>query len=334
MLKKRLFRLLLSAAVFVLGLLWLLFYLDLKSDLVYLPASSFQNFKDRVGQKVQKSLPAINNKEPLVIDLGTVVAKINNHRKENNLSQLNENQVLQEIANLKAEEIMTNGDWLEESDKTKKLLDQKNYVYQLVGESNLFLPEFGSEVMIDEWLKKESDFFLESKYQQIGLASVAGQFKDSSGTLLVVILARPFVPTPTPTAVVISESELWQALTVYRQAHQKPALEKNEKLCLYARARANELLTRLSTISRDDSPLDNHAGFIRDTESGKAFEDTGFVGLAENLSYDPPAVNATQVIEWGWDSSAPHRESLLDQEMTHACVTGDYPIYVAILGRY
>ena len=296
------------------------------------PAISLGRLKNKVVRRVEEVLPPAE-KIPLKIDLSDILIAINEKRETKDIVLLVENEALKKAAILKAEEIIEERNWLEEEDRTKTLIEAQGYSYQVVGESDLFLPLFGEEEMIGDWLIDQADLFLEKKYQQIGLASASGEFRDFQGTLLVAVLASPWQPTPTPTLVVISEDELWQALIIYRQTHQKPDLQRNQKLCDYARFRAQELLERLKNLSEDESPLDNHAGFTRDTESGKAFEETGFRVLAENLSFDPPATNATQIIEWGWDTSTPHRESLLDKEMTYGCIAGQQPIYVAILGK-
>jgi uncharacterized protein YkwD len=84
----------------------------------------------------------------------------------------------------------------------------------------------------------------------------------------------------------------------------------------------------------DKYPLDAHAGFAADADSGYVFEITGKNYVAENLAYWPSAQAATHVIEWGWDSSTEgHREAQLSNDFTHACITGQEGFYVAIFGR-
>lgn len=138
----------------------------------------------------------------------------------------------------------------------------------------------------------------------------------------------PIPPTLTPTPVVITEEQLWQALVNYRHTHQKSEIQQSESLCVYARERANELINRLKTDPED--PLDAHAGFNRDAESGYVFEKTGFNKIGENLAYTPSLVNATEIIEWGWDTSSGHRQMQLSNDVTHACITGIHPIYVGM----
>lgn len=150
------------------------------------------------------------------------------------------------------------------------------------------------------------------------------------------------IPTPTlpkrvlptlPPSPVVTEDQLWRALLTYRQEQHRTSLVLEEPLCVYARSRVKELEERFVTLKAGDSPLDGHAGFQRDADSGVLFSQTAFPALAENLAYLPGYRTATQIIEWGWDSSAPHREAQLSDEWTHACVVGTYPFYVAIFAR-
>lgn len=134
--------------------------------------------------------------------------------------------------------------------------------------------------------------------------------------------------TPTPADISISEAELWEALTSYRNMHDKSTIEKAESLCTYARYRATELYERLQT--NPDDPLDGHAGFSRDADSGYVFEVTGYNTVGENLAYTPGYTNATQIIEWGWDTSPGHRSLQLSEDVTHGCISGVHPIYVGI----
>ena len=59
--------------------------------------------------------------------------------------------------------------------------------------------------------------------------------------------------------------------------------------------------------------------------------DLGAVLLFEtsNIRY----ATATQIIEWGWDSSTPHRNAQLSNDWTHACVSGRFPFYVGIFAH-
>lgn len=94
-----------------------------------------------------------------------------------------------------------------------------------------------------------------------------------------------------------------------------------------------ELSERLKTLDSDQEPLDAHAGFKRDADNGVLFDRTGFPAVAENLAYLPDFRTATEIIEWGWDTSTSHREAQLSNEWTHGCVVGTRPIYVGIFAR-
>jgi len=137
-----------------------------------------------------------------------------------------------------------------------------------------------------------------------------------------------------------TEDELWQALIQYRQAHGRTVQTKDEKLCTYARKRVQDHLNRYLTTDPQDYPvpekypLDAHAGFATDADSGYAFEVTGKNRLAENLAYWPSAAHANHVIEWGWDSSTEgHREAQLSNDYGFACISGRDGFYVAIFGN-
>jgi hypothetical protein len=142
---------------------------------------------------------------------------------------------------------------------------------------------------------------------------------------------------PNPTN--FTESELWQALTIYREAQKVKPLERDENLCVYARKRVEDHLSMIASIkpadypNQDKYPLDGHRGFSKDAESGFAFDVTKTTRLAENLAYYPGAKNATQIIEWGWDTSTEgHRETQLSNDWSKACLTGKQGFYVAIFG--
>lgn len=137
-------------------------------------------------------------------------------------------------------------------------------------------------------------------------------------------------PTPPPH---ISEDQLWQALLDYRQAQNRTHLVKEESLCVYARKRVEEHQARYLTLGPDDKPLDSHAGFERDAANETIFKDTNFPALAENLAYLPGYATATQIIEWGWDSSTPHRNAQLSNDWTHGCIAGRFPFYVGIFAH-
>lgn len=141
---------------------------------------------------------------------------------------------------------------------------------------------------------------------------------------------RRVSPIPAPE---VSEIDLWNALLSYRASHERTLLARDESLCAFARDRAAEHLERLKTLSSDQEPLDAHAGFKRDADSGVLFDRTGFPAVAENLAYLPDSRTATQIIEWGWDTSTSHREAQLSNEWTHGCVVGTRPFYVGIFAR-
>jgi len=293
-------------------------------NLLQLPVNRFVNN----SQVSNDQLPVT---EPLTVD--KIIEEINKKRAEDSLPEFKANTSLQTVAEEKINSIMTVQDW-NRSVSTESLIKKSGYNYYSIGEAYYFTTSEDSDQMINYWYQNAKDVLFSKSYQDIGVAISLGQFQNDFGTMIAVITGKKYVPIPTPTSVSISETDLWNALKEYRKDHKKTELQLDENLCLYARQRTQELINRLKILKSGDSPLDAHAGFERDTNSGLAFTQTGFNVLAEDLAYDPPATSGVQIVEWGWDSSTPHRESLLSDEMTHGCVTGIYPIYVAELGRH
>jgi hypothetical protein len=145
-------------------------------------------------------------------------------------------------------------------------------------------------------------------------------------------------PSSPPTY--FTEDQLWQSLVDYRHAHGKTDIIRDENVCSYARKRVNDHIEKMKNTAKeeypnpDKYPLDAHAGFSSDAESGLAFEITDKSQLAENLAYWPSAKAASHIIEWGWDTSTEgHREAQLSNTWTHACLTGNLGFYVAIYAK-
>lgn len=145
------------------------------------------------------------------------------------------------------------------------------------------------------------------------------------------------ISTPVST---FNSDELWSALSTYRQTHQRSQLELSQSLCQYAQKRVQDHLTLIESQTPatkypnpDKYPLDSHQGFSLDAQSGYAFEVTQTQRLAENLAYFPSAETATQIIEWGWDTSTEgHREAQLSNDFNRGCIWGQDGFYVAIFG--
>jgi hypothetical protein len=153
------------------------------------------------------------------------------------------------------------------------------------------------------------------------------------------VITSKTTPAPEYKPKNFSEDQMWQALVNYRTAHGKSNLNKDENLCVYARKRIEDQLSMLKSTKKDaypnpdKYPLDAHAGFERDADSGYVFEVTHKNRVAENLAYWPDAQYPHQVIEWGWDTSTEgHRETQLSNEYTDACISGKDGFYVAIFG--
>jgi len=212
------------------------------------------------------------------------------------------------------------------------LAQKYQYRYSVLASYSFFATHQSETELAELWFSDPSLPFQNPEYTHLGISFIPTTLESYSGYLITFIFAHPYIPPPTPTPVVISETSLLNALNIYRSSHQRPALSSSESLCLYARERVQEHLIRYPDHHKD--PLDSHLGFIRDTsDTNHAFELTGFSYLIENLAFTPSLVNPAQIIEWGWDSSLPHRQGQLSEDITHACISGVHPFYVAIFGR-
>ena len=200
---------------------------------------------------------------------------------------------------------------------------------------NFFFEQIRSKYIIEAALSYHREFipFLEEiiESRKIIVASNQRQFPLPSPIPAQPLPTKiPFPPPPPPT---ISEANLYNALQDYRTANGRTHLVLEENLCIYARKRVEEHIRRLETLKPDDKPLDAHAGFQRDADSGDLFKVTDMKAVAENLAYLPAYTTATQIIEWGWDTSTAHRDAQLGNDWTHVCLSGKFPFYVGIFGK-
>ncbi len=143
------------------------------------------------------------------------------------------------------------------------------------------------------------------------------------------------IPSPTPTPRTIPESELIEAINIFRRANGRSQLTRNDGLCTESQKRVQDLLQ----LARQNGKITlNHDGFEQDVKSGRATELTGKYSFGENIAAaqclrpsDQVAVNVTtgvQLVEWCFASSSGHRDDLLNPEWTDVCSVGQYPIYV------
>ncbi len=199
---------------------------------------------------------------------------------------------------------------------------------------HFFINQIKSQYIVEAALSYHQEFIpflqevLVSQRREVAASKVSRPIPSSPTPYS--ILPTPRSPTPPPT---ISEANLYNALQDYRTANGRTHLVFEENLCVYARKRVQDHLKRLETLGPDDKPLDAHAGFQRDADSGELFKITDMKAVAENLAYLPAYTTATQIIEWGWDSSTAHRDAQLSNDWTHVCLSGKYPFYVGIFGK-
>ena len=202
---------------------------------------------------------------------------------------------------------------------------------------HFFINQIKSKYILEDALSYHQKFvpFLEEiiagRRREVAAGKVSRPFPPPLTPYSLLPTSTPLPPTPPPT---ISEDELYSALQDYRTANGRTHLVFEENLCVYARKRVDEHLNRLETLGPDDKPLDAHAGFQRDADSGELFKVTDMKAVAENLAYLPAYTTATQIVEWGWDTSTTHRNAQLSNDWTHVCLSGKYPFYVGIFGHH
>ena len=213
----------------------------------------------------------------------------------------------------------------------------------------VFMPAVAGSVIFSALFSKLQNTALaqipEKAQEQFEPTVTAAPLQQTVKELLETAIAHPPTLAPTPSKnqsrkvssptppLQVTEEQLWNALVLYRQEQNRTPLVLEESLCAYSRSRVKELEQRATALRAGESPLDAHAGFQRDADSGALFSQTGFPALAENLAYLPGYKSATQIIEWGWDSSSAHRAAQLGNEWTHACVVGTYPFYAALFAH-
>lgn len=119
-------------------------------------------------------------------------------------------------------------------------------------------------------------------------------------------------PKPKPTTnyklqTTNSETELFEALNIYRQKNGQPALYPDSKLQSYAKQRSDYFLN----IGR----IDNHDGF-NNLLKNDGFNKLGFMELAENSSFGYN-LSATELIENIFTKSDYHNKNMLNPIYTH-----------------
>jgi len=201
------------------------------------------------------------------------------------------------------------------------------------------------------WRENPQQFatLIDTSYTEVGTFSEQITYEGEKVWLTILVLAQPETTKVVPTqkkvqqytpAPEISDSDIVQALNLYRSDHQVHQLVVDNNLCTYAEKRVQDLIAF--------GGLDNHQGFKADfanneqiPESIKAYSG-GAIG--ENLASQYcingttnqkfTATTATALIEWCFDSSVKgHREAQLNTRYNAVCSRHGQNMYVIIFGE-
>lgn len=169
----------------------------------------------------------------------------------------------------------------------------------------------------------------------VGIATRSATFQKTKGVLAVWLLS-PALPKQVLATVPISNesqpqesvtvptytgAELWEAVQLYRRAHDLPEFQQANELCTVASIRLNELL--------ELGKLDNHEGF-RPRADQFFIDHPEWNHINENLALGYQTAVAT--VEWGWDQSLGHRALIQSREHPYACTAANRGFAVLITG--
>lgn len=178
---------------------------------------------------------------------------------------------------------------------------------------------------------------LQSDLRLVGIATRSATFQKTNGVLAVWLLSpalpklevaptlipidsQPLEPAAYPT---YTGAELWEAVQLYRRAHDLPEFQQANELCTVASIRLNELL--------ELGKLDNHDGF-RPRADQFFIDHPGWNHINENLAQGYQTAVAT--VEWGWDQSLGHRALIQSRDHPYACTAANRGFAVLITGGH
>lgn len=264
---------------------------------------------------------------PQLIDSVSVIDKINQLRQQNLLTPLQIGQktcqITQQLFNQPDQELSK----LLASCSECKSIQIANFSQPLT------LDQLSQEITQNSSI---SGYFLSTDLTHICVATSPAKIM-----VALVSASKPVQKIPSASIVQFTEDQLWEALSIYRQSQGRSTLQRDENVCQYARKRVQDHLNLIANKTSPDDypvkekyPLDAHQGFKTDADSGYVFEITQKNQVAENLAYWPNAQDPIHVIEWGWDTSTEgHREAQLNNDWTHACLSGKDGFFVAIFAK-
>jgi uncharacterized protein YkwD len=199
-------------------------------------------------------------------------------------------------------------------------------------------------------IKTLTSYALSSNNSSAPVASNSSQANTSIPTLTPTLTPTPIQQQITPIAypirqvvgATIPESELIAAINIYRQDRGLSTLNTNESLCQETRKRVQDMVNLNAGKSPDQITL-NHDGMQADLDNGVLARLVGKSRYGENIAYagckrpaDGVTVDVTtgvQLVEWCFDSSPLHKETLLEPYWTDVCSSGQFPYYVETFAK-
>lgn len=147
----------------------------------------------------------------------------NEARAEEGRAPLTRNSLLDEAAQLKAEDMAVNGyfaHWSPEGVSPWHWFQMAGYTYKHAGE-NLAVHFTDSDAVVDAWLKSPThrDNIMDEKFTEIGIGTAKGRYEDYDTVFVVQMFGAPAVAAPAPEIVpeaeeVVSETETTEEVVV------------------------------------------------------------------------------------------------------------------------
>ncbi len=128
-------------------------------------------------------------------DSSDIIELTNQKRKENGLNELQPNQILNQVARAKANDLLHRQYWSHydpEGRNIKYFLNEFNYTFYVAGEN--LAKDFYSHIdVVNAWMNSPShrQNILEPRYKEIGVAVVEGNFLGKYTNLVVQVFATP-----------------------------------------------------------------------------------------------------------------------------------------------
>lgn len=140
-------------------------------------------------------LPYIALAAPITKEI--IINLTNKERSANNLQILNENKILDNVANNKAKDILEKQYFAHTNPDGKpfyKWVEEGGYNYNYAGE-NLAIDFDESEEILNAWMGSPAhrDNIINNNYTEIGIGIASGTFENHPSTIVVQIFGQPFI---------------------------------------------------------------------------------------------------------------------------------------------